>query len=81
MSEDRAALFTKMAEAIERNKDGAFGGAFVIVPPEGAAVEVLILDPKQDPAQFWAGIETKAQIEKSEAIHNIKTQQQYPRGR
>ena len=48
-----AARFRRMADAIEKNEN--FGGAFVVVPPEGAgeSVQTLLLDPTPDPAQFW----------------------------
>lgn len=42
-----------------------FGGAAVIVPPAqgGEAVELLVLDAKGDPAQFWGTILTRVQME------------------
>jgi hypothetical protein len=54
-----------MADAIERNPTGNFGGAFVVVPPveAGDPLETLILDTKQDPAQFWMLLKTKCDIE------------------
>ena len=57
-----AQLFRTMAECIEKNDN--FGGAFVIVPPEGAGepVQTLLLDPSPDPAMFWQMIQTKCQI-------------------
>lgn len=59
------ARFRAMADAIERN-DGTsdFGGCFVIVPPAegGDPIETLILDSKQDLAQFWNAVITKCQI-------------------
>jgi len=57
-----SAHFRAMADAIDKNDN--FGGAFVIVPPEGAgeSVETLILDGKPDPAQFWQMLLTKCQI-------------------
>jgi hypothetical protein len=54
-----------MAQAIEHNaKTSKFGGAAVIVPPEGggAPIELLILDASGDPAQFWATIVTRAKM-------------------
>lgn len=62
------APFTRMAEAIERNKAAGFGGAFVIVPPAngGTVVETLILDASQDPAQFWALLQTKCTTQLAE---------------
>ena len=56
--------FRAMADAIEKNAEGSFGGCFVVVPPEGGGdpLETLILDSKQDPAQFWNLLMTKCQI-------------------
>ena len=57
--------FRAMADAIERNIEGSFGGAFVVVPPPeaGEPLETLILDTKQDPAQFWMLLKTKCDLE------------------
>ena len=54
--------FSDMAVKIDHNKDAAFGGAFVIVPPEGAGevVETLILDRQSDAIQFWKILMEKA---------------------
>ncbi len=50
--------FRKMADLIEANKDFPFGGAFVMVPPQGLdPVEILVLDTRQSPAQFYSTIE------------------------
>jgi hypothetical protein len=59
-----AQRFRDMADRMVLNGDKAFGGSFVIVPPKdgGAPIETLILDAKQDPAQFWAIVETKAKM-------------------
>lgn len=60
-----AARFRAMADAIELNKDGPFGGAFVVVPPAdgGDVLETLILDNRQDPGQFWLFLKTKSETE------------------
>ena len=59
-----ANLFRAMADTIELNGDGAFGGAFVVIPPTngGDPVHTLILDASQDPAQFWGILKTKSDI-------------------
>lgn len=58
--------FRDMAERIERNDAAEFGGAFVLVPPGLASdmkpVEMLILDPNADAAQFWGTLMTRAKI-------------------
>jgi len=55
--------FVKMAQAIDRNH-GLFGGAFVVVPPEGGgpSMEVLILDPHGDATLFWSSLKTKCEM-------------------
>ena len=60
---DAATRFKAMEQLLEKN-DGQFGGAFVVVPPPGAGepIETLILDAKQDPAQFWTLLKTKCDI-------------------
>jgi hypothetical protein len=66
MSEDVGAQdgpFTGMASRIKHNIGySVFGGAFVIVPPEGAGeiVSTLVLDVQQDPIQFWRLVMEKA---------------------
>ena len=64
MTSTAPARFRAMAEAIERNEGGSFGGCFVIIPPDdgGEPIETLILDSKQDLAQFWNAVITKCQI-------------------
>jgi hypothetical protein len=59
-----AKLFTDMADAIKKNGDNSFGGAFVIVPPANglSPIQTLILDSAQDPAQFWGVLKSKADI-------------------
>ena len=57
--------FRKMASNIDLNAEAAnFGGAFVVIPPEGGgeAIETLILDSKQDPSQFWSLLQAKASL-------------------
>lgn len=59
------AAFQAMAERIGRNGSD-FGGAFVIVAPEGdGGVRVehsLTLDGAQRPAVFWANLQTVCKI-------------------
>lgn len=61
--------FRLMAEAIERNEEALFGGAFVVVPPKdaGEPIETLILDAKQDSAQFWILLKSKCEQEIAKA--------------
>lgn len=59
-----AESFTTMAVRIEHNANSTFGGACVIIPPEGGgdAIELLLLDASADPAQFWSTIATRIQV-------------------
>ncbi|MDE2097110.1 MAG: hypothetical protein KGL39_07680 [Patescibacteria group bacterium] len=61
---DASDLFRKMAERIDANADAGFGGAFVIVPPEGGGdpASTMIIDPTSDPTAFWSFLKTKAEI-------------------
>ena len=49
-----ADAFLAMAAKISRNLPEDFGGAFVLVSPDGSPVEMLILDSRKDPVAFWA---------------------------
>lgn len=55
-----------------------FAGACVIVPPAGGGetVEVLLLDEKADPAQFWATVMTRIQMR----LKDLETVQQVAQG-
>ena len=62
-----ADLFRQMADRIERNDPGEFGGAILIVPPpdesgEIEALEILLVDPNQDTRHFWATAKTESEI-------------------
>jgi hypothetical protein len=47
-------LFRAMAERIERQAEGDFAGAMLLVPPgEGEPLQVLLADPEQKPEHFW----------------------------
>lgn len=75
---DIAKHFRDMADSVERNPDGSFGGAFVIVPPEGGGdpIRTLILDGHQDMALFWNNVITKAQIMLAQAEQQARSSSQ-----
>jgi len=56
--------FSEMANAIKHNAGQAFGGAVVIVPPEGGGepISLLMLDSKGDVAQFYGTISSRIQM-------------------
>ncbi len=63
---DISDCFRRMADLIDHNKDGAFAGAYVIVPPpfgQGQElfppIEVLTLDTTQSPVQFLQTLQSK----------------------
>ncbi len=80
---DLAKRFRAMADAIELNKDGAFGGAFVVIPPEngGEILETLILDNRQDAGQFWIFLKTKSETQMSLVDQQARTNQGFGLGR
>jgi len=80
---NRSLLFTQMAVRIESNKTQSFGGAFVVVPPSegGEILDTLILDNRQDAAQFWMLLKTKCDIALGELDQKQRTQATFGRGR
>lgn len=58
---DMAEPFSRMAAKIRHNAEDQFAGAFVIMPPSGEPIEVLILEPNTNEAVIWGQI--KARIE------------------
>ena len=73
--------FRAMADAIERNTEGTFGGAFVVIPPAeaGEPIETLILDTRQDPAQFWILLKSKCEHEIATADDKKRQLSGFPR--
>lgn len=61
---DLSAPFTDMADRIDLNAEQGFGGAFVIMPPgaDQKARVLLMLDNAENPAMFWAALQTTAQL-------------------
>ena len=78
---EAAQRFTAMAAAIEHNAAATFGGAVVIIPPTngGEPIELLILDLKADPAQFWSTIKTRIEIKLAELDERQRSQQAFGR--
>lgn len=60
-AEERAKLFDQMAAQIRLNKDAKFGGAFLMVPPDGEPFSSLMLNQDQ-PSIFWAAVQTLANM-------------------
>lgn len=73
-----ADAFEEMARRIRHNSDSPFGGAVVIVPPEGGGdvVNVLLLDATTRVADFWSMLSSRIQSEVAEI--DAKQQQQNP---
>ena len=59
---EHADSFTDMATRIDNNSAEPFGGACVIVPPEGDPIEILFLDTTANTAQFLAMVATRIQL-------------------
>lgn len=59
---DNAAAFRLVADKIDLNKTNGFGGAFVIVTPDGVVMDLLLLDNSQNPAMFLGLVKTRAEI-------------------
>jgi len=62
----RSAPFRKMADRVDLNAQEGFAGAFVVVPPEGDPVELLLLNNQKSPAMFWSLLKTTAEMQIAE---------------
>ena len=60
-SEVRAKLFDDMAQQIRMNKEAVFGGAFLMIPPDGEPFSSLMLN-QAEPSIFWAAVKTLADV-------------------
>lgn len=83
MSEEttQAAVFRKMATLIDLNSGATFSGALVAIPPKdgGSTIELLVLDTAQSPAQFWALLKTKCEIELQQLDEKSRNTQAFGR--
>lgn len=68
---DHAAPFRRVADKIDLNISNGFGGAFVVVAPDGSVHDLLILDSNATPAIFYSTLQTRVQI----ALAEIEDQQ------
>ena len=75
---DVSVRYRLMADRLDHNAEAPFGGSCVIYPPSGGGdpIELLMLDSKGDPAQFWSTISTRIQI----VLEDLKAKQQQPFG-
>lgn len=74
---DHAAPFAAMVERIRKNADEQFGGAFVIVPPDGAGEPMQLLALSvTDPAAFWIMLQNQIKT----ALEELQAKQANPYG-
>lgn len=62
-----AAPFIEMAERIGKNDPKEFGGAMLIVPPQGDPIAVMVTDPSQPTFDFLALCQSKLAMRVDEA--------------
>jgi hypothetical protein len=71
---DAADRLMAMAARIKANNPDEFAGCIVIIPPvsqdgrAGESIELLLIDPKRDPANFWSTVKAKAEIGEAEFV-------------
>lgn len=69
---DPAEKLDAMAKRIRDNDPNEFGGCILIIPPTsddgrtGEPIELLLIDPKRDPANFWSTARAKLEIAANE---------------
>ena len=71
---DMAEPFARMAAKIRHNADNGFAGAFVIMPPSGEPIEVLILEPVTNEAVIWGQIKARIEMKLAD-IEDIQRRQ------
>lgn len=73
---DPAKVLEDMATRVRANNPAEFAGCIVIIPPAtddgrgGDTIELLLIDPKRDPANFWSTVKAKAEISEAEFVQN-----------
>lgn len=74
MADNPAELLRAMADRVEKNDPEDFAGCMVIVPPDspdgmgGEPVEILLIDPARDIANFWSTVTAKVRIENDKFV-------------
>lgn len=60
MNDDKADLFTQMADRIKAVADGEFAGAVLIVPPgDGEPVVLCNIEPNASAEHFWIAAKSR----------------------
>lgn len=70
--------FRDLADKIERNKPEDFGGAFLIIPPDGEPIASILVG-QPDLASFFAVVSGKLQVAVNAADEKSKRQQAFGR--
>lgn len=70
--------FREIAEKIDKNDLSDFGGAFLLVPPEGQPLSNIFIGSK-DPVAFLALLKTKVETLMNEAEQREKQRQGFVR--
>lgn len=79
MSDQISDIFRDMAGRIDLNSGSDFGGAVVIVPPEGPPIEILMLDSRKDAMHFWTQIKTVVDVATNQHLVDLKNKQSFGR--
>ncbi len=75
---ERSDKFRAMADSIDNNEGKPFGGAVVIIPPGGGdAIEMLVLDSREDALQFYTNIKTMAELAYNELLQKEQQKRVY----
>lgn len=74
-AKDFAQPFLDMAARLKRNAPEEFGGAVLIVGPDGNAIDVVMIGAHKDETFFWSTAKSKVMIECDEAIQRLEKPQ------
>lgn len=83
MSDDPKQFFLDMAKRLERNDPSEFGGAMLIVPPDGDPVEYFFVTtrPKDEEAFFWAQCKAKLDTTAADRMERLTSPDPFGRRR
>lgn len=74
-------VFSEMAARINRNDPKEFGGAFVIVAPDGSVLDHASISTEPDLASFWSHVSSIVQIATAEVMNQQTQIEMLNRGR
>jgi len=68
---NNASPFVDMADRISSSKEEEFGGALVLIAPDGTKLEFLLTNPDQNLIGFWGFVKASIEDKFNEIQKNV----------